>query len=161
MLSQDIFVLGHPRWYVCSFDPMTSPSGRSRSYEAKFVFFPLTLDRKLIEHWEWSHSVSFATTIDWYQCDLPHREIFRPVNWMKKHPTLNWQKWKCCTCLHLILNKLACEVPPGDVSIVFSCILAQSFFIFNCLQQDKDFHPPGNWPKKYLHDLLGPTRDLT
>ena len=39
-LCQDIPTLGHSRWPVCSFDPMTPPSGHSRSYEVTFVFCP-------------------------------------------------------------------------------------------------------------------------
>ena len=37
-LSQGILILGHSRWSICSFDPLTSPLGHSRSYEVKFVF---------------------------------------------------------------------------------------------------------------------------
>ena len=41
--SQDILNLGHSRWPVCSFDPMTSPQfwphmTSSRSYEVTFLF---------------------------------------------------------------------------------------------------------------------------
>ena len=37
-LSQDIATLGPSRWPACSFEPMTSPSDHSRSYEVTFVF---------------------------------------------------------------------------------------------------------------------------
>ena len=36
-LSQLSLILGHSRWPVCSFDPMTFPSGHSRSY-VRFAF---------------------------------------------------------------------------------------------------------------------------
>ena len=37
-LSQDVLILGHSRRPVWVLDPMTSPSGLSRSYEVKIVF---------------------------------------------------------------------------------------------------------------------------
>ena len=36
--SQDILKLGHCRWPACRFNPMTAPSGHSRSYDVTFVF---------------------------------------------------------------------------------------------------------------------------
>ena len=49
-------------WSICSFDPMTSPSGHSKSYEVKFVFFLLAFDKIEIERWKWSQSVALAKT---------------------------------------------------------------------------------------------------
>ena len=37
-LSRDFLALGNFQWPICSFDPMTTPSGYSRSYEVKIVF---------------------------------------------------------------------------------------------------------------------------
>ena len=61
-LSLDIPTLGYSRWLVCRFDPITAPSGHSRSYEVTFVLLPLTLDRIEIERWRWSQCVSLAQT---------------------------------------------------------------------------------------------------
>ena len=37
-LSKDILILDHSQWPVCSFDPITPPSGHSWSNDVKFVF---------------------------------------------------------------------------------------------------------------------------
>ena len=47
-LSQDILILGHSRLPICSFDPMTSPSGHSRSHEV-IAFLPIRFDRTEID----------------------------------------------------------------------------------------------------------------
>ena len=61
-LSQYILTLGHSRWPVSSFDPMTPPSGHLRSYEVTFAFLPLPFDRIEIEHWGWFQYASLAQT---------------------------------------------------------------------------------------------------
>ena len=76
-LSQDIPTLSPSRRPVCSFDPMTYPSGHSRSYEVTLVFFPLTFDRIEIERWRWFQCVFLAQT---------HRLIYN-MTYLARHVT--------------------------------------------------------------------------
>ena len=69
-ISQDIGTSGHSRRHVCSFDPMTYPSGHSRAYEAKFVFV-LTFYRIDIERREWPHYDSPAKK-RWLMCNMTY-----------------------------------------------------------------------------------------
>ena len=55
-LSQDILILGHSRWSVCSFGLMASPSGHSIEVNC----LPLTFDRIEIERLGMGPIVSFA-----------------------------------------------------------------------------------------------------
>ena len=75
-LSQDILTLGHSRWPLCNFDPMTPPLEHLRSYEVTF-FLPLTFDRIEIERWWWSRYVSLVQT---------HRLIF-DMTYLSRHVT--------------------------------------------------------------------------
>ena len=61
-MYQDWLAPGHSRWPIYRFDPMISPSGHSRSYEVKCVFFPMTFDRIRLEHWGWFSCVSLTET---------------------------------------------------------------------------------------------------
>ena len=58
--SQDFLILGHFRWPMCSFDPITILRfiwGHLRSTS----FFPLTFDRIEIERWGWSQCIGGGT----------------------------------------------------------------------------------------------------
>ena len=57
-LSRYFVIMGHTRWSIFSFDPVTSASGHSRSYEVNFL--PVIFDRTEIERCEWSQCVSLA-----------------------------------------------------------------------------------------------------
>ena len=61
-LSQGILILGHFRLSICSFGPMTTPLGYSRSYEVKFVFCLYFLIEYRARVLEVAQSVSIAKT---------------------------------------------------------------------------------------------------
>ena len=68
-ISHDILIFGYSWWSVSSFDPITSPSGHSRSYEVNFVFFfikLLTEYRIDTEHWKCPNVFPSHGRIDWY-----------------------------------------------------------------------------------------------
>ena len=61
-ISQNILTMGHSRWPMCSFDPMTLHSGHSGFLWGHIRFLPLTFDRIKIERWGWTQYVPLAQT---------------------------------------------------------------------------------------------------
>ena len=93
--------MGHPRRFIFSFDPMTSTSGLLRSYEVKWVLFPLTFAGIETERWKWSQCVSIAKI---------HRLTCNRRIWLHTwpHVVLTWGQILTLT-FEVLLNRL-CEV---------------------------------------------------